>query len=182
MYLNIYLVYLSVSVIYISLQSDKQSIIPYYSYIIPFHHLFIITNQTYLSFWHYLHAGSQFLQTSLKNNLTHIHIFRRFVLEIVYLFISLWRRMFLCPLQVIVVIHYDSLSCIFPLIVYVFRNCLFCLFCFLLGFTSHRYNVGHLATFQLLLMEEDLRCPSVHFFQARTGTWVEPPTFRKLDG
>jgi hypothetical protein len=32
--------------------------------------------------------------------------------------------MFLCPSPVIVVIRFVSLSCIFPLIVYVFRNCI----------------------------------------------------------
>jgi hypothetical protein len=37
--------------------------------------------------------------------------------------------------------------------------------------------------FPASLVEEDLRCPSMHYLRARTDTQVEPPTlFRKLAG
>jgi hypothetical protein len=40
-----------------------------------------------------------------------------------------------------------------------------------LGFTSHRHSIGHMATFQLyVLVEEDLRCPFVHYLTVMV-TW-----------
>jgi hypothetical protein len=54
-----------------------------------------------------------------------------------------------------------------------------CLFCFVLGFTSHRHSIGHIATFQLFTGRGRPQVPFRALFQARTGTWVEPPTFRK---
>jgi hypothetical protein len=51
----------------------------------------------------------------------------------------------------------------------------FCLFV-LLGFTAHRHSNGHMARFQLYWWRKTLGAlPWI------TGTWVEPPTFRKLD-
>jgi hypothetical protein len=47
---------------------------------------------------------------------------------------------------------------------------------FVLGFTPHRHSIGHIATFQLQLVEEDLRCPSVHYFRHLSG--FEPTAVR----
>jgi hypothetical protein len=44
-----------------------------------------------------------------------------------------------------------------------------------LGFTSHRRSIGHMAISRLNWWMEDLRA----LFQARTGTLVEPTTFRE---
>jgi hypothetical protein len=48
-----------------------------------------------------------------------------------------------------------------------------------LGFTSHRHSIGDMATFQLYWWRKT-SCDFRALFKARTGTLVEPPTFRKL--
>jgi hypothetical protein len=52
------------------------------------------------------------------------------------------------------------------------------LFCFGFYVTSTQYRSYR--DVPALLVEEDL--PFRALFQARTSTWVEPPTFRKLAG
>lgn len=41
------------------------------------------------------------------------------------------------------------------------------------------YKNVHMLTLQLLLVEEDPRVRPRDVFQTMTGTWIEPPTFRK---
>ena len=51
--------------------------------------------------------------------------------------------------------------------------------CFWLGFTSHQHCKGYMTTFKLYWWRKTiLDAPPGALFRARSGTWVEPLTFR----
>jgi uncharacterized membrane protein len=97
------------------------------------------------------------------NEINFVFIFYQFTdlwlsgsLFIIFYFYSM-RSIDLLNLMSISLVHIPSYVCLF-----------------VLGFTSHRHSIGHIAL-PALLVEEDLRCPSVHYFRHERA-WVTSQT------